>query len=180
MDLKITWSRKAEKLPPEVRNELAGMLDTLHKYFHEIRPSMKIGISHSYDGLVFQANDGSVKLMLGVRRTRGGSWRMPTYYTVAHELMHLVQFNSKAIPGGERACDVYALSRLPPRFIDESPTYLIVPRGRRVRWTTDDARMAHDIASEALRRRSAGMKRYAAWWEAEFERRVRSAESRGL
>jgi hypothetical protein len=100
---------------------------------------------------------------------------MPTYYTVAHELMHLVQFNNSSIPGGERACDVYALSRLPPRFIDESPTYLVVPPGRRGRWTHEDAKMAHELASEAIRRRNAGLKRYAVWWESEFERRVLDA-----
>jgi len=175
MDLDITWSRKAAKLPPEVRRELAGRLETLHRYFREITPSVNIGISRSYDGLAFQSYDGSVKLMLGVRRTRTGKWRMPTYYTVAHELMHLVQFNSKHIPGGERACDVFALSRLPPRFIDESPTYLVVPRGRRVRWTREDAEIAHELALEAVRRRAAGLRRYAAWWELEFERRVSQA-----
>jgi hypothetical protein len=159
-------------LPPEVRKELAGRLESLHKYFREIKPSMKIGISRSYDGLVFQSDDGHVKLMLGVRRTRKGTWRMPTYYTVAHELMHLVQFNNSSIPGGERACDVHTLSRLPPRFIDESPTYLVVPPGRRGRWTREDAKMAHELASEAIRRREAGLKRYAVWWESEFERRV--------
>ncbi len=172
MGLKITWSRKAAKLPPDVRRELAVRLETLHQFFREIRPAMGIGISRSYDGLVFQSYDGQVKLMLGVRRTRKGGWKMPTYYTIAHELMHLVQFNRDDIPGGERACDIYAMARLPPRFIDESPTYLVVPRGRRVRWTEEDARMAHNLASEALRRRADGLRRYAAWWESEFERRA--------
>jgi len=172
MELEITWSRKALQLPPEVRKELAGMLERLHKYFLEIRPSMRIGISRSYDGLAFQTDDGHVKLMLGVRRTRKGTWKMPTYYTVAHELMHLVQFDNSSIPSGERACDVYALSRLPPRFIDESPTYLVVPPGRRGRWTPTDARIAHELALEALRRRDRGLRRYASWWEQEFERRV--------
>ena len=172
MDIEIVWSRKAQGLPSEVRKELAGRLDKLHKYFHEIRPAMKIGISRSYDGLVFQSNDGHVELMLGVRRLRSGKWKLPTYYTVAHELMHLVQFNSKGIPSGERACDIHALARLPPKFIDESPTYLVVPRGRRTRWTDEDARMAHELAIEALQQRKDGLRRYASWWEQEFERRV--------
>ncbi len=175
VDLRITWTKPAKKLPPEVRKDLASMMEKLHRYFREIPPRMQIGISRAYDGLAFQSYDGSVKLMLGVKRMRGGKWRMPTYYTIAHELMHLVQFNSANIPGGERACDVYCLSRLPPKFIDESPTYLVVPRGRRTRWTATDAKMAHDIASEALTKRSEGMRRYASWWESEFERRVKDA-----
>ena len=175
MALDITWSWRAKKLPQEVREELARRLNALHTYFKEVRPSMKIGISRSYDGLVFQSYDGHVKLMLGVRRTRSGKWKMPTYYTIAHELMHLVQFNSDSVPGGERACDVYALARLPPRYIDESPTYLVVPRGRRGRWTAADARMAHVLAREAIRRRSGGLKRYATWWEREFENRAKAS-----
>ncbi len=176
MDLQISWTRKAAKLPPEVRRDLEAQLKKLHRYFGEIRPSMKIGISRFYDGLVFQSNDGVVKLWLSVKRSRDGTWKLPTYYTVAHELMHLVQFNSKDIPGGERACDVYALARLPPELIDEDPTYLVVPRGRRVRWTSEDARMAHEIAVEALRRRNDGLRTYASWWEDEFERRVQPAQ----
>jgi hypothetical protein len=172
MALDIVWTRKAKELPPEVIRDLARRLDGFHKYFPEIRTSMKIGISRSYDGLAFQSDDGHVQLMLGVRRLRNGGWRLPTHYTIAHELMHLVQFNSKDIPSGERACDVYALARLPPEFIDESPTYLVVPRGRRGKWTATDARMAHELAVEALQRRARGVRRYASWWEEEFERRV--------
>lgn len=173
MELEIAWSRKALELPPGVRRDLTARLERLHGYFREIRPRIRIGITRSYDGLAFQSDDGDVKLMLGVKRRRDGGWRLPTYYTVGHEFMHLVQFNSRDIPGGERACDVYALARLPPEYIDESPTYLVVPRGRRGRWTARDARMAHELAEEALRRRKDGLRRYASWWEDEFERRVR-------
>lgn len=172
MALDIVWSRKAMDLPPEVRRDLAKRLDGLHRYFREVRSSVKVGISRSYDGLAFQSDDGHVQLMLGVKRQRDGGWRLPTHYTVAHELMHLVQFKSKDIPSGERACDVYALARIPPELIDESPTYLVVPRGRRGRWTATDAEMAHDLAVEALQKRAQGLRRYASWWEQEFERRV--------
>jgi hypothetical protein len=172
MDIDIVWSRRAKALPPEVRKELAGMLERLRRYFREVRPAMKVGISRSYDGLAFQSNEGHVELMLGVRRLRNGKWKMPTYYTVAHELMHLVQFNSKDIPSGERACDIYALARIPPEFIDESPTYLVVPRGRRGKWTARDAKMAHELAVEALQKRKNGLRAYAVWWEQEFDRRV--------
>jgi len=182
MDLRITWTRKALELPLEIRNELAGRLRRLHAYFSEIKPAMKIGISRSYDGLAFQSDDGHVKLMLGVKRSRKGTWKLPTYYTVAHELMHLAQFNSRQIPGGERACDIHALARVPPRFIDESPTYLVVPRGRRGRWTQADAKMAHELAVEALHKRAGGVRKYASWWENEFERRTTThdSKSRGL
>jgi hypothetical protein len=173
MPLSIEWTRTALALPESVREELSSRLERLHPYFPEMRKNMKIGITRSMDGLAFQSNSGFVKLMLEVRKTRKGTWKYPTYWTMAHELMHLAQFNSHGIPSGERACDVFALSRLPPKLIDESPSYLVVPRGLRTRWRPRDARMAHDLAVEALELRRGGLRRYASWWEAEFERRLR-------
>lgn len=171
MPLKIEWTRTALALPESVRAELRSRLETLQAFFPEIRSQMKIGLTRSLDGLAFQSDSGFVKLMLDVRRTRKGTWKYPTYWTLAHELMHLAQFNSHGIPGGERACDIHALARLPPEFIDDSPSYLVVPRGLRTRWLPRDARMAHELAVEALELRRKGLRRYASWWEAEFERR---------
>ena len=175
MTLDITWTRTALKLPPEVRQELARRLEALSVYFPEMRRKLKVGITRANDGSVFQSEDGFVKLMLEVRRRRGGGWRYPTYWTLAHELMHLAQFNSKGIPGGERATDVHALARVPPRYIDDSPSYLVVPRGLRGSWPPEAARLAHELAEEALALRERGVRRYACWWEAEFERRWRGA-----
>lgn len=175
MTLDITWTRTALKLPPEVRLELGRRLETLSAYFPEMRRGLKVGITRAYDGSVFQSEDGFVKLMLEVRRRRGGGWRYPTYWTMAHELMHLAQFNSKGIPGGERATDIHALARLPSRYIDDSPSYLVVPRGLRGSWPPEAASLAHALAEEALALRGRGVRRYACWWEAEFERRWRGA-----
>jgi hypothetical protein len=135
-----------------------------------MKPRVKVGITRSYDGLAFQSNEGSVKLMIRVRRTRSGVWKYPTYWTLGHELMHLAQFNAKGIPGTERATDIYALARLPPRFIDESPSYLVASKGPSKRWTREHAKIAHKLALEALKQRSNGLRRYARWWELEFQR----------
>ena len=176
MTLDISWTRVALKLPSEVRRGLARRLATLSPYFPEMSPRVTIGITKAYDGSAFQDEDGSVKLMLEVRRRRDGTWRLPTYWTVAHELMHLAQFNSKSIPSGERACDIHALARLPTRFIDDSPSYLVVPRGLRGSWPQEAAALAHRLAQEALELRDEGLRRYAVWWESEFERRWHSTE----
>jgi len=170
MTLDIVWTRTALALPESVRHELASRLERLRPYFPEMKTRMTIGITRSLDGFVFQSNEGFVKLMLEVRRRRDGSWRYPTYWTMAHELMHLAQFNSKGIPSGERATDIHALARLPPRFIDDSPSYLVVPPKARKHWGKREAALAHRLAAEALTRRSRGLKRYAVWWESEFER----------
>lgn len=169
MTLKITWTRTAGQIPLDVRREVERRLARLHRYFPEVRPKMRIGLTRSYDGLAFQSDQGEVKLMLDVRRRRSGEWRLPTYWTLAHELMHLAQFNSGGVPGGERACDVYALARLPPRLIDDSPSYLVVPGGVRRSWGRAHARLAHRLAAEAIERRKSGLRRYAAWWEEQFE-----------
>ena len=170
MPLEIAWSRRARKLPDEVREEVRRRLEHLHRYFPEMKKSIKVGITRYYDGLAFQSDCGSVKLMLDVHRKRDGSWEYPTYWTMAHELMHLAQFNSHGIPGGERACDIFALSRLPPSIIDEAPSYVAVPEDADCDWNEKHARLAHRLAKKAIEHRESGVRRYIEWWEQEFER----------
>ena len=43
--------------------------------------------------------------------------------TIAHELTHLLQGNG--VPHGEKACDVWTMSRLPVEMADEQPYYLL-------------------------------------------------------
>lgn len=169
----ISWTRTALAIPEEVRGEVEATLRALLRYFPEVTGDIRIGRTRSLDGAAFQSDDGKIKLMLDIRRRRKGGWRLPTRWTLSHELMHLAQFNSRGIPGGERATDVHALARVPPRFIDDSPSYLVVPPSRRRRWTARDARLAHQVAVQALELRKAGLRRYASWWESEFERRCR-------
>jgi hypothetical protein len=171
MPLEITWSRRAMRLPEEVREEVRRRLERLHRYFPEMKTQLKVGITRHYDGLAFQSFSGSVKLMLDVHRRRNGEWEYPTYWTMAHELMHLAQFNSCGIPGGERACDIYALSRLPPSLIDEAPSYVTVPEAAEDDWNGRHARLSHQLAKKAIQNRKNGMRRYAKWWEREFEER---------
>jgi len=170
MSLEITWTRRAMRLPPEVRAELTARLERLSEFFPEMRKSMKIGITRFLDGLVWQSDSGKVKLMIDVHKSRKDGWKYPTYWTIAHELMHLAQFNSEGIPSGERATDIYGLARLPPRFIDESPTYLVVPDGQREVWKPEHAKLAHELAKKAIELRNSGLKNYAVWWEEEFEK----------
>ena len=169
-ELTIEWTLPALALPENVRNELSWRLSRLHRYFPEMKPWVKVGITRSYDGLAFKSDEGFNRLRIQVRRTGTNTWKYPTYWTLAHELMHLTQFNAKEIPGTERATDIHALARLPPEFIDESPSYLVVPKGSRKTWTRKHAKIAHELALEALRQRSNGLRRYPKWWEAEFER----------
>lgn len=48
-------------------------------------------------------------------------------FTIAHEFTHLLQARKKEelqIPSGERACDVWTLTRLPIELLDDYPSYL--------------------------------------------------------
>ena len=48
-------------------------------------------------------------------------------FTIAHEFTHLLQARKKEelqIPLGERACDVWTLTRLPLELIDDYPSYI--------------------------------------------------------
>jgi hypothetical protein len=168
--LTITWTRKARTLSPHLIEEVELRIRRLHPYFPEMKRRITIGLTRSYDGLAFQSDEGTVKLMLDVRRARNGDYKSPTYWTIAHELMHLVQFNTKGIPAGERACDLYALARLPPKLIDDSPSYLSLPEKARETWGRDRATLAHRLAIKAIEKREQGLRNYICWWEETFER----------
>jgi len=169
--MEITWTRKALRLPEEVREEISRRLDTLQPHFPEMRPQVRVGLTRLFEGFVFQSNSGFTRLNLEVRKGKGGAVRYPTYWTIAHEMMHLAQFNSHGIPGDESACDIFALARLPPMFIDESPTYLFVPQEARAVWRERDAELAHELAKTAINRLENGDESYVCYWEDEFERR---------
>lgn len=98
--------------------------------------------------------------------------RNSTNYTMAHELTHLLQ-GKGLVPGGERSCDIYTLARS-VEFCDQAPNYLKTPR-----WIMDEERMlhpsrratVHELAKEAVSRRSRGLRNYISWFEAELPRR---------
>jgi hypothetical protein len=178
MSIQINWTRKARTLSPHLMDEVEKRIRQLHPFFPEMKRSITIGLTRSYDGLAFQSDEGGVKLMLDVRKARNGDYKAPTYWTLAHELMHLAQFNTKRIPSGERACDLHALARLPPRFIDDSPSYLVVPRRVRDGWERDHAKLAHELAIRALKKREDGLRSYICWWEQQFEHCVSKGRSK--
>ncbi len=52
--------------------------------------------------------------------------------TIAHELTHLLQ-GCNGVPHGEKACDIWAMARLPAEMLDDQPYYLL-RHWRRERW----------------------------------------------
>ena len=105
---------------------------------------------------------------------RPGVWvrpRLTAYFTIAHEFTHLLQAR-RLVPGGERACDLWALARS-PLLIDKPPGYLRLPRVLRLRRALEpwEPAMLHDAARRAIEARERGDRRYLL----RFEREVAGA-----
>jgi hypothetical protein len=95
-----------------------------------------------------------------------------TRHTIAHELVHLLQFR-QLLPTGERSADLYALARHPV-LVDDRPCYLKVPRSMVSATGPLSAKvpgLLHTLACEALRRRAAGNRTYLRWFETELVER---------
>jgi len=109
---------------------------------------------------------------------RPGIWVRPRrldYFTVAHELTHLLQAR-ELVPQGERPCDLWAMARS-PLLIDCIPGYLRTPRGLRRRRRPDaaDSARLHQAACDAIAARERGDRRYLM----RFERELRRAYGEG-
>jgi hypothetical protein len=103
-----------------------------------------------------------------------GVWVRPRRldsFTIAHEFTHLLQARG-LVPGGERACDLWALARS-PLLVDQPPGYLRMPREaqRLKRLDAAQAKLLHEAAKRALAARAGGARRYIQG----FEREVASA-----
>jgi hypothetical protein len=109
-----------------------------------------------------------------------GVWVRPRrldYFTIAHELTHLLQARG-LVPRGERACDLFALARS-PLLVDQPPGYLRVPRALR-RLRSLDAGLAkrlHETACRAVAARAGGDRRYLQRFERDVQQGLR-AEAR--
>ena len=111
------------------RPELVFRLERALALFPELgdeRVTVGVTTSRTLDGLAYP----SERLI----RLNPYRRRMVTYFTIGHELTHLVQPPGLAlIPGGEVQCDIWTLAR-DPLFLDEKPCYLEVDcDGRRWR-----------------------------------------------
>ena len=75
-------------------------------------------------GMRFAGTARSWKSQIALQQNVGNT-------TIAHELTHLLQGNG--VPHGEKACDIWAVARLPAEMLDEQPYYLL-RHWQRERW----------------------------------------------
>ncbi len=154
-----TFSRLIRTSPHQAR--IVERLEFVRRFFPELDGiSIHVGRAIRRDVLGWGSMDPE----------RPGIWIRPrrlAFFTIAHELTHLLQAR-ELLPEGERACDLWAMARS-PLVIDSLPGYLRVPRVLRTCVTVEPATasLLHRLACLAIARRAAGERRYLAAFERE-------------
>src|SRR5438093_2859205 len=157
-----TFSRLALASPH--RERIRSRLEFVRRFFPELDGcTVHVGLAQKRGVLGWGSLDPD----------RPGVWVRPRrleYFTIAHELTHLLQAR-KLVPLGERACDLWAMARS-PLVIDAPPGYRELPRRLRTRRAFGPrvARILHDGARRAIVARACGERRYLQVFEREMAR----------
>jgi hypothetical protein len=148
-------------------------LDFVRAYFPELDGlSIRVGLAQKRGVLGWGSMDPEAP----------GIWVRPrslALFTIAHELTHLLQARGE-VPGGERACDLFALARA-AAVVDSPPQYLKLPKRLRHLEKLEPAVGAalHRAAREALAVRAAGRRNYLQAFERAVERMDAAASAGG-
>ncbi len=147
------------------RTRIVERLEFVRRFFPELAErAVRVGLARKPGVLGWGSLDPA----------RPGVWVRPrrlSYFTIAHEFTHLLQARG-LVPGGERACDLWALARS-PLLNDTPPCYLRLPESlkRRRRLGTRQAAVLCQAARRAIAARQQGERRYLV----RFERDVRDS-----
>lgn len=138
-----------------------ALLREVRRHFPELdRVSLRVGLTRSAAG--FASTEDRIWLN-PIRLSR---------HTIAHELVHLLQWRGLA-PGGEMTADIHALARH-ESLVDDLPTYARTPRGFQRVWRAGDAELRgllHVSAREALAAHPEHPRRVVRRFEREVESR---------
>lgn len=164
------WSLSRLVLRSPHRERILERLEFVRRFFPEMDGStIRVGLAQKRGVLGWGSLDPD----------HPGIWVRPRrldYFTVAHEFTHLLQAR-RLVPGGERACDLWALARS-PLLVDAPPGYLRLPGSFRERRRVPPAVAIFlcEAARRALAAREAGDRRYLQ----AFEREVTAALKSGV
>lgn len=87
-------------------------------------------------------------------------------FVLAHEMVHAVQWITRRIPYGERAADVFALSRLPVGLYPRRKAFYVkVPNGLLLK----KSHLVKQTAERSIMMRSQGTRCYISWFESELK-----------
>ena len=160
-------SRLVERSPHRAR--ILERLEFVRRFFPELAGgTVRIGLAQKRGVLGWGSLDPE----------RPGIWVRPrrlSYFTIAHEFTHLLQAR-RLVPGGERACDLWALARS-PLINDAPPSYLRLPGPLRRCRLLDPVQAAFlcQAARRAIAARESGERRYLLF----FERELREVPGEG-
>ena len=139
---KIELTRPMQKV---MTSELMYRIERALQEFPELEPyTLKVGvILHSADHGSAEARNFVIRLNT---RARSGM----SYFTIAHELTHLLQKPGGLglVPYGEVQCDIYALARS-ALFTDDMPTYLPGLKCQRRAWK-HHAHAVRELCKQAI------------------------------
>ena len=152
-NLKI--SKPLETAPSRFKNKIITMVNESLLHFPELSDDrITLGITHVNDGNA--SWEENYKIRLNPRRL--------TYFTIGHELMHLLQFKGD-LPMTENSTDIFTLARS-MLFLDEPPCYLKIPRKLQNYWE-ENAESIHKICKDAIEYRKTN-RNYIKWTEDKF------------
>jgi hypothetical protein len=138
----------------------------VRRFFPELRDvTIKVGITRAASGM---AVPGGYEIWLNPNH--------PSYHTIAHEMVHLLQMRDPDIPQGERSCDVFSLAR-DWTLNDVNPSYVKVPASLLTPDASlrpEGARLVHRVAADAVARRANGLRNYIAYFESRLRELVDS------
>jgi hypothetical protein len=162
------WSFSRRVLVSPHRARICERLEFVRRFYPEL------------DGITVRVGMALKRGVLGwasLDPEHPGVWVRPRrleYFTIAHELTHLLQARGE-VPRGERACDLWALARS-PLVVDSFPGYLKMPRAiaRKRRVSPGDAAVLCRRARSAIEAREAGDRRYLMRFERDLLRMVRA------
>ena len=158
------WSLSRLVLRSVHRGRIMERLEFVRRYYPELDgSSVRVGLALKRGVLGWGSLDPE----------RPGVWVRPRrlhYFTIAHELTHLLQAR-RLVPRGERACDLWTLARS-PLLVDHPPGYLALPRAFRAQARVESwqSRVLHEEARRAIEARAAGERRYLRRFEREVAR----------
>ena len=148
--------KSLDTAPARFKNKIISMVNESLIQFPELSDDkITLGITHVNDGNATW--EDSYKIRLNPRRL--------TYFTIGHELTHLLQFKGD-LPSTEKSTDVFTLARS-ILFLDEPPCYLKISRKLQNYWE-ENSQSIHQICRDAIEYRKTN-RNYIKWAENELK-----------
>jgi len=167
VQIPLLGARTRPSRPLLAHRRAGGLLTRVHRclvLFPELDTArIRVGITRSADGLAVL---DEMTVRFDLRR------RLPTHYTIGHELTHLLQALG-LVPHGEIQCDIWTVSRHSV-LRDEEPCYLPLPQPLRDDWTRHRDRVG-ELCARAIEYRTR-RRTYIRWLRARLEELAVHAE----